>query len=604
MKSSCAKCVMLVVALLVARPAGAQFPVLTHDDLLSLPYEELGDVLRKYPGMYPLDYGTPGAPMLFRPWNLLPWECRAELDGIPQNRLGDGLYDSNQQPVSALGMIGFDFLNGGAAGTINMESRTFPVDSQYVEVHLRRGYYNYADGDLTYSRKLYRRVTLEINSDMAVYSTVNRYSHAWKQEDGSWSRRIRSQLGFDVGHAWRGTLTYAAASYQAQSSISPYHPYYERRDGILTLEQQSARRSTLAPTLKLYLRQDREEWGNPLALREMDRGWVMEGHARLPHQHVTFAQSGVIATMDYPGIKQTYELAASISVRDSVESRWVSGNAFASLRKESYWRQGSAYEAYLLPDGGFSGRSVPYHNLYLLGGVEYLEESVPLVWRYGSFRIAGRPLLIAPEFTDLQDRYAGVLPGHLPGLDRYFKSEVGLGWQLQTSNVNLELLRIDRPGHFANHFVTDSENVYLWRRPQPGGDVKWGVSGAASVPLGYGFLLDSWWFAQAKGARQRRAEDSRGYSRLSFERRLFAWPLVFRSHISYERLGVRNAFSERETMRLPAANLVGVRLSASVRGFSLIWGADNIFKQRYSILPGYPIVAREEFFGLLWTAWL
>jgi hypothetical protein len=278
----------LIVAVL---QASAQFPVFTQADLRTLPYEELGDILRKYPGMYPLDYGTPGAPMLFRPWSLLPWECRAEMDGIPQNRLGDGLYDSNQQAVSELGTIGFDFLDGGAAGRFALASRSFPSDSQYAELHLRRGYYNYTDGDFTYSRRLYRRITLEINGRMAVYSTVNRYVREWKQEDGSWSRRIRSQLGFDVGHAWRGTLTYAASSYQAQSSVSPFHPYYERRDGIWKLAQQEAARTTFAPSLTLYLRQDREEWGNPLALREMDRGWILEGHARQPHQRFTFEQS-------------------------------------------------------------------------------------------------------------------------------------------------------------------------------------------------------------------------------------------------------------------------------------------------------------------------
>ena len=41
-------------------------------DLWTLPYEDLSDLLRRYPGMYPLDYGTMGAPMLFRPWRLEP----------------------------------------------------------------------------------------------------------------------------------------------------------------------------------------------------------------------------------------------------------------------------------------------------------------------------------------------------------------------------------------------------------------------------------------------------------------------------------------------------------------------------------------------------
>ena len=74
--------------------------------------------------MYPMDYGTLGAPMVFRPWNMNPWQIQVEKDGILQNGSSDGLYNSNLQPVIELDSIRYDFLSGGAAGKFRLTTRS------------------------------------------------------------------------------------------------------------------------------------------------------------------------------------------------------------------------------------------------------------------------------------------------------------------------------------------------------------------------------------------------------------------------------------------------------------------------------------------------
>jgi hypothetical protein len=132
---------LLFLLALLTSAAWSQGPIFRQADLLTLPYEDLSDLLRHYPGMYPLDYGNIGQPMLFRPWNMNPWQLRVERDGIPQNRIADGLYDPNLQPGSELDTIRYDYLASGGAGTFHLASRHLPVDSPYTEVQIREGFY-------------------------------------------------------------------------------------------------------------------------------------------------------------------------------------------------------------------------------------------------------------------------------------------------------------------------------------------------------------------------------------------------------------------------------------------------------------------------------
>jgi hypothetical protein len=45
-------------------------------------------------------------------------------------------------------------------------------------------------------------------------------------------------------------------------------------------------------------------------------------------------------------------------------------------------------------------------------------------------------------------------------------------------------------------------------------------------------------------------------------------------------------------------------VSATVRGVTLIWGTENVLKVHYSFMPGYRMIAKEEYLAFIWRLWL
>jgi hypothetical protein len=92
--------------------------------------------------------------------------------------------------------------------------------------------------------------------------------------------------------------------------------------------------------------------------------------------------------------------------------------------------------------------------------------------------------------------------------------------------------------------------------------------------------------------------------RLYFERSFFTTPLIIRAHISDEYFGQRNAFSDVGEEILGPNNVVGFRISATIRGVTAVWGTENFFSEPYAILPGYKMIGKEEYLGFLVRLWL
>jgi hypothetical protein len=140
----------------------------------------------------------------------------------------------------------------------------------------------------------------------------------------------------------------------------------------------------------------------------------------------------------------------------------------------------------------------------------------------------------------------------------------------------------------------------------PNYEPAYGISGGAVVPLRYGLRIESWWFAQSDNGDIASFADARGWTRLYFERAFFKSPLTIRSHISYEHIGRRTAFSDRfpNGVDIGPNHLLGFRVSATIKGVTIIWGTENILKDHYSLMPGYPMIGKEEYLGFIWRLWM
>jgi len=582
----------------------AQGPVFTQEDLQTFSFEDFSDVLRRFPGMYPLDYGTFGAPVIIWPWQQHPWLLRIEKDGIPERRLSDGLYDASLQPLGEIGKADYRLHSGGALGTIHLKMREVSVDTPYTEFQIREGYYGYGTVDFLHSQRVYKSLALDLSGRLGWYNGL-RYQTA------SRFNRVRGRLGYDLGRKWRSELTYAGSNVDSEFPSVSNGYYTEREEGILVFHRVDSVVSQIEPSVRLFVRQDRESWGSPFRLREQSWGYVGDLALNLARHHIRFRQSSIYADMDVPNVAGGDSLSATgvrgemsvdFLLSDSLDFRFAGMRIFAGVNRVADWAD-TEVDHVVLSRGGVEFRTQPLHSLSLHGGSQYSEEHIPLLWRAGNYNVADRPLPISSAFGYPAQLYRGS-SFSLSGVDRYVTSSAGLEWRMRRAMLDVTGIALYRPGDFENRFHRDDSGVTLVHDRRETDAAELGVAISASVPLRYGLRVDSWWFRQGSGDDLATTTDLRGYTRLYFEHDFFHTPLTIRSHISYEEIGQRNAFSDKGTAVLGPNRLIGFRLSATIRGVTLIWGTENFFKEHYSLLPGYSMIAKEEYLAFIWRLWL
>ena len=335
-----------------------------------------------------------------------PWTLEVMRDGIPQNRRYDGLYMMNLQPVGELDTIRFDFLRGGGTGQFDLATRRLPVDSPVTEFQIREGFYGYGTIDMAHAQRVYHSATVEVTGRLVWFN-------GFKIAPGSLfgatrEYRLRGRFGVDLGEHWRTELTYGGANdkaemYYASPDINGREPYTnrlyeEREEAELRLAQKDSFRTALDPSLTLFLRQDREQWREPFKAREAMRGSVLEAHAQLPRQRLTFQQRATYTEINFPGMPVAWETALDARAEDAADVGVGTLNAFGGVRWESLRLAATRTDENLLSNAGFRFESLPVAGFTLHGGSEYVEQTVPPAWRYGNYPLIQRPLLVDTLF--------------------------------------------------------------------------------------------------------------------------------------------------------------------------------------------------------------
>lgn len=594
---------IILAALLTAAACFAQGPVLRAPELLTYAYEDCGDILRLYPGMYALDYGTLGAPLVFRPWGGRPWEWDVTRDGIPQTRRYDGQCDANLQPVSELEQARLDFLHGAGVGTFSLTTRTLPADTPYTELQIREGFYGYGTVDFAHGQRVYRSTTLEITGRLGWYNgrrTEQLSSGLERSASAARLNRLRGRAGFDIGPRWRGELTYAGSRLDAEFIANDAGQYTEREEGILRVRPADSAQTRIRPELNVFLRQDREKWESEFRAREASGGYAISARIPLARQTLMMSQTTMAAEINFPGMDRRRELIAGAAVTDSINFEPLHIVLRGAVQREGGWRHDTETDHIWLTEGGATVALHATARLTPYAGASYAERAVPVAWRAGTYRLAARPVIFAPEFADNQRTYRAAADPHTPMVDRFFKSMLGARWMQQELEIDAAVLNIARPGEQRSHFETAGDTIRLAYGNSGANHDDLGLAAVVRVPLGYGLRLESQWFEQYADADFARRTERRGFSRVYFEREFFQSPLIVRSHLSHEHIGRRWGFSDRGQGYLNAANVWGLRISATIRGVSLIWGTENLFKQRYQMMPGYWMIGKEEYLAFQW----
>jgi hypothetical protein len=602
------KSILILMLLILACAAFAQSPVILQSDQQTYNYEDLSDFLRRYPGMYPLDYGVLGAPMLFRPWNLNPWELKVWRDGIPMNRIGDGLYDSNLQPAAELESIKYNTMQGGPAGSFLLTSRSLPVDSPYTELQIREGYYGYGTVDFAHAQRIKNSFTMQVTGRLGWFDGSRNYFLA---STLSRLNRLRGDFGFNISKRWRVAATYEGSNVDAHTDILaarlsvPRSMYTEREQGILSIQEQDSTKSRYAPSLSVFVR----HWESYYHSREATRGWVLRANVPVPGQRFSLRQTGMFSILDAPTVSQNNESFLELAAFDSIDVSLGELSVDGSIRRESALDTKNGEYCPPLVGGGALFRSDSWQGFSAFGGLSYSESAPPILWIKGEYLIQNRPLMINEVFSDTAAHYfAGSYdPNHVRGIDRYLKTQIGLMWKHGEAYIQPSLQILNPQGEFGNHFVVGDSTVTLEYTKEPS-ETQYLLSVNSAIPLIWGFQIQSAWNRQYDRNGIEKPIETRSCNRLYYERKFFKSPLIVRAHVSCDYVGYRNAYSDQGVARLYDYYLVGLRLSGTIAGVTLIWGVENFldefYQDRYALMPGYTMIHKEEYLGVIWRLWL
>ncbi len=184
---------------------------LTRDAWFTYAYEDMSDWIRRLPGMYPVDYGVAGAPIVFRPWGMHPWLVGVSRDGIPWNRVSDGLYDSNLDSPDELESLSLDYLGLDPLATLVMKTRELPADTPLTEISLREGYYGFGRVDFAHAQRFTPRMNVEGRGRLWWYDGL--------RFEISKSRfyNMSGKLRYVFSDVWQGSFEYGGANVDAQS---------------------------------------------------------------------------------------------------------------------------------------------------------------------------------------------------------------------------------------------------------------------------------------------------------------------------------------------------------------------------------------------------
>lgn len=561
-------------------------------------YEDMSDWIRRLPGLYPMDYGVVGAPVLFRPWNAQPWLIGVERDGIPWHRVSDGLYDSNLDSPEGVKSLSLRFDGTSPFGTLDLRSRMLPSDSTTTEVVLREGYYGFGRIDFAQAQQLSKSVSAEARGRLFWYDGLR--LGISKSRFYNMSGRIIAQLS----DQWRGSLEYGGTDVDAQAPVAfRVDNIFQRPQVYSEREYATAKLNRMGQSFRwefgLHARQDRETRGSYFGLRE--KFWYGYAQGDFSKNKSTFGTRAAVELSDFsfPGIDQRSENALSLKVnaghdlgilkadlrglyrqRIDVKSRIENQDVYPD---ESIWLK--------LESKRVAGLSVQTES-------NFGYKSVPQFWRYAKYPLAYRELPVDERFFG-SSYYGGTLTAFEPRheINKVGMMAGGINLNRGTSNATIKFTRIA----YDKHSFTSSGDTLDYFPENEFLSVWHGVSLDCDVALTSSFRLQSWTSVETDEHDFTRALDTRAFTRLLISRDFFKAPLHITSYVAHEMIGKHDAVSDYASYDVGPTHMLHFRVEGTIEGVTLIWGAENLTGQHYEYLPGYVLISKEEYFGLRWT---
>ncbi|MFH1009816.1 MAG: Plug domain-containing protein [bacterium] len=568
------------------RPVAAQFvlPQIHHYEMDGHNHEDLSDILRLFPGMYPQDLGTLGAPLYFLPWGLWPGQMRYTLDGLPLERRYDGLWDPGLLPVSEIDSIVFESsplsgLSPGAGGRINFATRELPVDSPLSEIRLREGYYDYGTVDFAHGQPIYRKLTFQLTGRLGWYRGL-------REQTGLRLTRIRGKLSFRPAKKWRLEALCFRTKSHCDSKLNESGQTLTRTEGQFSFLPTDSMSASFRPSLRFFLREDGERWGEPWRARDVSGGALLCVSSRKFGHHFQGTGLARFSSMNFPPTRKLGSHDIEVGLTDSVGvANTVGIELGGGLRFEKGWD--TPAQRY-----GLRGYVPIAKTCVLFGGVQRLETFPSPLWMSSSYLLAERPLLLSPSLSNLGDSLVACPKEK----QRSSQMESGVSADLGGAKLRIAALRIATENGFVPWTTASSQ--------QSPTDSRWGGAFDGRIPLYEGLSFETRWsFLWISKSDLQPSDDVRGFSRLYFDRTFFKAPLHIRTSLSHTYIGKHVSFSHQGAKTLQPVHLVGLRISAQIGNFRIFWGTENIGARHYEYVPGFLMIRKEEYWGFDWIFW-
>lgn len=544
-------------------------------------YEDTGDILGAVPGFFLYDLSLLGQPLYFRHGMGL---TQTLLYGIPIKSHYFGICDFNLLPPGYLNDI--KIVPGcyegifSADGLVACTPRFFFPETPYSRVNYRDGYYGLGVADFILSQRLHKRYGFQIGGRISEFN--GRLENS--QLDGV---NLRSLVHWRNDEGTKVDFVCLSNRNKAQITHGNDHRNLIRTDIFLTAEQPMGDEPV---HLVLHYQNAEENYGGKPDPSEevydlkIRRNFKFESLEVQPAIYLNryrvrsengFSESQAAGTAS---LKADYRLSEKFSVdagasltmgRDVLPGGLVGcsyslgeDSKIAALLAQSsespapYYRANYSSSSGLFLPGTSSWRLPQEAEIMYNADLE--PETVSSARLFADFK-AGDFIRVKPSaFIKRIENPIGLVSA---SGDSIFTWDNYSAFNLPGAEAELSL------GRWKGFGLRVS---YSYQNPENGGD----------------FIPMSW-----------------GWCWLDFQKRAFEDQLLYTIGVHGRYIGERSGQIKGVYGALGDDNVWGARVTFNVANFTLFWGNENIFSKEYEIIPGYPMIHREEVWGINWIFW-
>lgn len=557
------------------RQASAAEITLDEEEMADTDQEEFSDWIMLMPGFYPLDQAGFAQPYRGLVMGLPPSAVSLHFRGreIQDHLLG--VAEINWIPPEALSKLQYDpWPLDAPGGRIEADLRTMQPVPPSSRIATRDGYYGLGTVDFDLAQKITPDYLLVGGGRVATYGGRLYHSEGY-------GLNLRGEVVFRDSSdlwGWGGIMQSRLNSQVPFNNINHDREKYDA-DVILNWKEHSARlygvqqRETygsgdadswdeLGFVYTLY--EDRDSFGGDIQLNAAAARWRLK---TLDWSATSLGGAGATLWGDVGDwVKAESKVSLNLSDDFTPERR-------LGFRVESWITSFSAFFAGISQNQRTPSRFETSADF--APGEHYLIYD-PVFFQYPDLSITGSPDLRNETYNTAfmggrlkSDLVEGALGG------AWYRVEDPISWHVENGIIKA-----------YNGADEDFNGALGWIKTNPFPGILIGATGS-HLPL--------------KGRERRLFPETMGHAWMQYSWLMFQEHLDLRVHVWEDYWGQRWAPVPGGWEKMGDAFTLSARISARLLGVRLYWGVNNILARHYELLPGFPMMHKEEVWGISWN---